>query len=97
MVELIPRRVPVSTAWLTQTEENYNYYQKFYKNLSKKITTSPLASILKTGSFEKAGGRGEETRVICRDFAGKVKNVIFTLPSVRKARQHRRRTSSERL
>lgn len=43
------------TAWLTQTEENYNYYRKFYKNLPKKNTTSPLASILKTGSFEKAG------------------------------------------
>lgn len=45
--------------------------------------------------MRKLGGRGEETRVICRDFAGKVKKVMFTLPSVRRARQHRRRKSSE--
>lgn len=53
-----------------------------------------MASILKTGSLEKAGWqRRRDARRV--SFAGKVKNVIVTLPSVPKARQRRRRKSSE--
>lgn len=43
-----------------------------------------MASILKTGSLEKAGWqRRRDARRV--SFAGKVKNVIVTLPSVPKA------------
>lgn len=71
---------------------------KILQKLIKKITTSPLACILETGSFENAGGRG---RVTChlQGFCSKVKSHIqistTMLPSVWRARKHRRRKSSK--
>lgn len=71
---------------------------KILQKLIKKITTSPLARILETGSFENAGGR---SRVTChlQGFCSKVKSHIqistATLPSVLRARKHRRRKSSK--